>query len=69
MIQKSACKNISVDGIMIKEKGLHIAACIRLDSFTGSSDCIDRFKRGHNIVYRNEEGERRCIDIETVDAW
>lgn len=35
----------------------------------GSSDCIDRFKKEHNIVYRTLEGERRSIDLVTVDIW
>jgi len=49
-MSSSTYKNISIGGTIIKEKGLHIAAHVGVDSFTGSSGCIGRFKMKHNIV-------------------
>jgi len=55
-------KNISIGGTIIKETGLHIAAHVGIDNFTGSSDCIGRFKMKHNIACGTLGGERRSID-------
>jgi hypothetical protein len=55
-------KNISIGGTIIKEKGLHIAVCVVVDNFTGSSDCFGGFKMKHNIVYGTLGGEGRSID-------
>ena len=55
-------KIISIGGTIIKEKGLHIAAHVRVGNFSGSSDCIGRFKMKHNIVLGTLGGERRSID-------
>jgi hypothetical protein len=55
-------KNISIAGTIIKEKALHIAAHVGVDSFSGSSDCTGRFKMKRNIVYGTLGGEGRNID-------
>ena len=55
-------KNVSIGGTIIQEKGLHIATRVGVDNFTGSNDCIGRFKMKHNIVYGTLGGERRSID-------
>jgi centromere protein B len=44
--------NASTDGTHLKEKALHIAACLGIANFSASNGGINRFKRRHNIVYR-----------------
>jgi hypothetical protein len=45
--------NASIDGTHLKEKALHIAACLGIPNFQVSSGWICRFKRRHNIAWQN----------------
>jgi hypothetical protein len=58
--------NSSTDGTQLKEKALHITTHLGIAKFYASHGWIDRFRRRHDIVYRNLSGESRSVDPETV---
>jgi hypothetical protein len=67
---KQAHENVaSTDGNHLKEKALHITACLGITNFPASNGWIDRFKRRPDIVYRIVLGESRSVASETVEAW
>ena len=48
---KQACANSgSVGSTVNGDKALHVAACLGVDNFTGSSGWIDRFKKPVNPI-------------------
>lgn len=51
----------STDGTYLKEKILHIAACLGISKFLASNGEINRFKTRHNTVYRTLS--------ETAEDW
>jgi hypothetical protein len=58
-----------MDSTHLKEKALHITACLGRANFLASNGRIDRFNRRHNIVYKTPSGETRNVDPDTVDDW
>jgi hypothetical protein len=38
-------------------------------NFSASNGWIGRFKKRHNIAYRNLSGESRSVDSETAKDW
>jgi hypothetical protein len=61
--------NASIDCTHLREKALHISACLEIANFLASNGWIGRFKRRYNIAYRNLSGESRSVDSETVEDW
>jgi hypothetical protein len=61
--------NASIDGTHLKKKGLHVSAHLEVVSFSASNGWIGRFKRRHNIAYRNLSGKSRSVDSETIEDW
>jgi hypothetical protein len=65
-----ACEsNAPIDGTHFKEKCLHISAHLEIANFLASNGWISRFKKRHNIAYRNLLGESMSVDSETVEDW
>jgi hypothetical protein len=50
----------------LKEKALHVAAHLGIDSLRASNSWIDYFKKIHNTVYKTVSGESASINLETV---
>jgi hypothetical protein len=50
-------------------KGLYIPAGLKIAKYLASSGWISRYKRRHNIVYRNLSDESRSVDSGTAEDW
>ena len=59
----------SINGPHLKEKALHIAAHLGIDSFQASSGWIYRFKKRHNLVYTTLLEGSAIGNSETVMDW
>jgi hypothetical protein len=68
-LSPSSGSNASIGGTHLKEKGLHIFAPLEIANFSASNVWISRFKRSHNIAYRNLSGGSRSVHSETVGDW
>ena len=67
---RQACTtSASIDGTHLKEKALHVAACLGIDSFWASYGWIDCFKKRHKLVYKTMSGESSIVNPETVMDW
>ena len=67
---KQACTtNASMDGHHLKEKALHVAAHLGINSFQASNGWINCFKKRHDLVYKTMLGESSIVNPETVMDW
>jgi hypothetical protein len=58
--------NASTDGPHLKEKALHVAALLCINSFWASSSWINCFKKRHNLVYKTMSEESAIVKPKTV---
>jgi len=61
--------NTSNDGHHLKEKALHAAARLGINSFQASNGWINCFKKRHDLVYTTMSGESSIANPETVMDW
>ena len=59
----------SIDVPHLKEKAVHVAAHLGIDSFQASNGWIDRFKKRHSLVYKTVSGESAVVYPETMVDW
>jgi len=67
--QQAHVSHTSMNGNIIRAQALPITAHFGVNRFTGSDGWIDRFKRGHNAVYRTPANESQSVDLDTVEEW
>jgi hypothetical protein len=61
--------NASVNGPHLKEKALHVADHLGIDSFWVSDGWTASFKKRHNLVCKTMSGESATVIPETVMDW
>jgi hypothetical protein len=58
--------NTSIDGPLLKEKSLHVAVGLGINSLWASDGWIDRFKKIHKLMYKTMLGYSAVANPETV---
>ena len=61
--------NTSIERPHLKEKPLHVAAGLGIDSLLASDGWIDHFKKIHKLVYETVSGYSAIVNPETVMDW
>lgn len=60
--QQARSLNYPINGGIITEKAMEIAARLNLTEFSGSTGWLDRFRSRHSIVYRQISGEAESVN-------
>jgi hypothetical protein len=58
-----------VDGTILQEKSLEIAAIIEIENFSASNSWISSFKQCHGLVFKKLAGESTAVDTNATDLW
>lgn len=62
-------ENVTVDGLLLKEKARKLADVLQIEDFKGSEGWLLKFKECHGILFKEVQGGPRNIDLEAVDDW
>jgi hypothetical protein len=60
---------IPVDGKILREKSLKIAATIGIEKFSASNGWISRFNQRHGLVFKKLARESAAVDTNATDLW
>jgi hypothetical protein len=58
-----------VDGSILWEKSLRIAATVGNENFSALNGWIFCFKQLHGLIFKKLVGESAAVDINTTDLW
>ena len=61
--------NITVNGIIIKEKALSLAKSLELTDFRASDGWLDKSKQRHNVTFKAVSGEGNTVTPEMTASW
>ncbi|XP_060860796.1 tigger transposable element-derived protein 4-like [Metopolophium dirhodum] len=67
--QQARSLNYPINGGIITEKAMEIAARLNLTEFSGSTGWLDRFRSRHSIVYRQISGEAESVNNDDIASW
>lgn len=62
-------QNVSISGVVMREKALDFAKKLGYESFNASVGWLDKFKSRHGIVFRKLCGESGAVDQGVCDEW
>lgn len=60
-------KKLFISGPILQAEATKLK--LEISDFKASNDWLDRFKRRHNIVYKQINGEANYINQDTVEEW
>jgi len=61
--------NAYIDGLHLKEEGIHVAARLGMSSFRASNGWINCFQKRHNLVYKTVSEESAIVNPKIVMDW
>jgi hypothetical protein len=67
--QKARASGIPVDGTVLWEKSLRIAAAMGIENFSAPNGWISSFKQRHGLVFKKLARESAAVDTNAMDLW
>jgi hypothetical protein len=66
---QARASGIPVDGSILREKSLKIAATMGLENFSASNGWTSCFKQRHGLVFKKSAMESAAVDTNATDLW
>jgi hypothetical protein len=66
---QARASGILVDGSILREKSLKIAATMGIENFSALNSWISGFKQHHGLVCKKLAGESAAVDTNATDLW
>jgi hypothetical protein len=67
--QQARASGMPVDGTILREISLKIAATMGIENFTASNGWVSRFKQRHGLVFKKVAGENATEDTSATGLW
>jgi hypothetical protein len=67
--QQARASGIPVNGTILQEKSLKIAATMGIENFSASNGLISCFKQRHGRVFKKLPWESAAVDTNATDLW